>query len=55
MIMVATGIAGVLLLMVIEADIFQWCSKFSVYQVPSARDDLDMDDDVVAEEDRLSK
>jgi ABC-type glutathione transport system ATPase component len=55
MIMVATGIAGVLLLMFIEADIFQWCSKFSIYQAPSARDDLDMDDDVVAEEERLSK
>jgi hypothetical protein len=30
LIMVSTGIIGILLLVLIEADIFQWCANFSV-------------------------
>lgn len=53
-IMIATGIFFGLMLVVIEADIFQTCSKFSFESLPSPRDDLDLDDDVVAEEERLA-
>ena len=31
------------------------CSKFSFRNMPAPRNDLDMDDDVVAEEERLAK
>ena len=55
LIMVSTGIIGILLLVLIEADIFQWCANFSVQSLPSPRDDLDVDDDVQAEEDRLAQ
>lgn len=50
LIMISTAIIFVLLLIVIEADIFQKCSKFSVKSVPSPRNDLDLDEDVLAEE-----
>ena len=54
-IMVCTCIVFAALLIFIEADIFQSCSKFSFESIPSPRDDLDLDEDVIAEEDRLSK
>lgn len=44
-----------LLLIIIEADIFQSCAKFSVFSVPEPREDMDLDDDVLAEEERLVK
>lgn len=43
------------LLVLIEADIFQSCSKFSVYANPEPREDLDLDDDVEDEHERLSQ
>ena len=46
-IMIVTSIVFVLLLIVIEADIFQKCSKFSIKSVPGPRDGLDLDDDVL--------
>lgn len=52
-IMLVTAVVCVLLLCVIEADIFQNCSKFSVQKVPEPRTDLDLDEDVLAEEARL--
>lgn len=55
LILVATGVVGVLLLVVIEADIFQRCANFSVYRMPEERHDLDLDEDVIAEEERLFK
>jgi len=53
--MILTGIFCAALLVIIEADIFQKCANFSFESLPSPRDDLDMDDDVIAEEERLSK
>mgnify|MGYP000927904105 CR=1 len=55
LIMVVTGLVGVILLVFIEADIFQCCSNFSLQRVPAERHDLDLDEDVLAEEERLSK
>ena len=54
-IMTITAIVCVLLLCVIEADIFQKCSKFSVQAIPEPRNNLDLDDDVIAEEQRLQQ
>ena len=54
-IMVCMAIFCTLLLIVIEADIFQSCAKFSVFSVPEPREDMDLDDDVLAEEERLVK
>ena len=53
--MICMAILCTALLVVIEADIFQSCSKFSVFSVPEPRDDMDLDDDVLAEEERLAK
>jgi len=55
-IMVCTSAVCFALLVVMEADIFQSCAKLSVQKVPaSAIDEKDMDDDVLAEEERLAK
>ena len=54
LIMIITAVVCVLLLMVIEADIFQRCSKFTFFSLPYAHHNLDLDDDVIAEEDRLA-
>ena len=48
-IMVVTGIVFTLLLVVIEADIFQKCSNFSFRTLPNESTDLDLDEDVLAE------
>jgi hypothetical protein len=53
-IMVATGIVSTALLVLIEADIFQNFSNFTFRPLPAERHDLDLDDDVAAERDRLS-
>jgi len=52
MIIVALVSTGLLIL--IEADIFQSCAKFSMYSNPEPRDDLDLDDDVIEEHERLA-
>ena len=52
--MLASSVVFVLLLVLIEADIFQSCSKFSIKRLPERQHDLDLDDDVIAEEERLS-
>lgn len=54
-IMVCTAIVCYALLAVMEADIFQSCSKLSVQSPPGPKTDLDLDDDVLAEEERLMK
>ena len=54
-IMLAMGVFCTALLFIIEADIFQCCAKFSVYSNPEPRDDLDLDEDVIAEEERLAQ
>ena len=54
LIMISTAIVCTLLLILIEADIFQKCSNYSCKKPPAPREDLDMDDDVEAEEERLS-
>ena len=53
--MIVCAFVYMLLLILIEADIFQCCSKFSCKPVPEPQHDLDLDDDVVAEHERLSK
>ena len=53
-IMIATAIVATALLVVIEADIFQMCSNFTFRALPIERHDLDLDDDVIAEQDRLA-
>ena len=52
--MLVSAVVFVLLLVLIEADIFQSCSKFSCKRLPEGQHDLDLDDDVIAEEERLS-
>jgi len=48
-IMICSAIFYCLLLVFIEADIFQSCSKYTYKKVPEPVQDLDLDDDVVAE------
>ena len=54
-IMIITGIVCSLLLVLIEADLFQCCAKFSVKRIPEPKHDLDFDEDVEAEENRLAQ
>ena len=56
-IMLCTAVVCTLLLILIEADIFQMCAKLTFRSVPAPRTaaDLDLDDDVLAEEERLAK
>ena len=53
--MLVMAVFCTLLLFLIEADIFQSCAKFSFYANPEPRDDLDLDDDVIEENERLAK
>lgn len=55
MIMAVTGIVCTLLLALIEADIFQSCSNFTVRSLPNPEHNLDLDEDVLEEEERLSQ
>ena len=51
--MILAAVVYTLLLILIEADIFQCCSKFSCKRIPEPVHDLDLDDDVIEEEVRL--
>lgn len=53
--MVATGIVCTGLLVLIEADIFQKCAGFTFRSLPNEHHELDLDEDVAAEEERLAK
>ena len=53
-IMFTSAIVFTALLVVIEADIFQKCSNFTFRALPPMRNDLDMDEDVIAEQERLT-
>lgn len=53
--MAVMGIFCSLLLILIEADLFQCCARFSIKRVPEPRHDLDLDDDVENEEKRLAE
>ena len=55
MMMLICAIVYMLLLILIEADIFQCCSKFSCKSLPEPQHDLDLDEDVQAEHERLAK
>lgn len=54
-IMICSAIFYCLVLVFIEADIFQSCSKYTYKKVPEPVQDLDLDDDVLAEEERLAQ
>ena len=53
--MLLAAILYMLLLILIEADIFQCCAKFSCKSLPEPKHDLDLDEDVVSEHNRLEK
>ena len=53
--MLLTAFLYMLLLILIEADIFQCCAKFSCKSLPEPKHDLDLDEDVVSEHNRLEK
>merc|ERR1719230_2480890 len=48
------GVFCTALLVLIEADIFQCCAKFTFRTMPNPRHDLDLDEDVIKEQERLS-
>ena len=53
--MACVAVLGILFLLIVEADIFRCCSRLSFYKVPQPQKDLDYDDDVLKEHERLSK
>lgn len=55
MMMLICAVVYMLLLILIEADIFQCCSKFTCKSLPEPQHDLDLDEDVQAEHERLAK
>jgi len=56
-IMVVVAIVSTILLVLIESDICLWARKFTFRAIPEEREkeELDLDEDVIAEEDRLDK
>ncbi len=44
---------GILFLIVVETEIFSCLSKLTVWGIPTEKSDLSLDEDVLAEEDRV--
>ena len=53
--MACAAVLGIIFLFIVEADIFRCCSRLSFYKVPQPQKNLEYDDDVLKEHERLSK
>ena len=53
-IMVGVSVVSLLLLWLIESGLLRCCANFSIRFVPDSTRDFELDDDVVAEEERLA-
>ena len=54
-IMLIVAVVSILIVVLSEAGIFQKCTDCSCKKVPAPREDIDFDDDVFAEQERLKK
>ena len=52
--LVAHFVVGVLIIVLIEADVFACCSSLTCRSVPEEEEDLELDEDVVAEAERVA-
>ena len=52
--LVAHCVVGLLALALIETDVFACLRRFTFRKLPEKKDDLDLDEDVIAEEDRIT-
>ena len=53
--MACVAVLGIIFLFIVEADIFTCCSRLSFYKVPQPQMNLEYDDDVLKEHERLSR